>query len=78
MGLAAPPGSISPRRKPVSQESMLVVSAQTADFACRVGGAAALAVSRGDRVKVLGLTYGEGGGSARAWLVFPQVTDRLS
>jgi LmbE family N-acetylglucosaminyl deacetylase len=51
----------------VSQESMLVVSAHAADFVWRAGGAVTLAASRGDRVKVLCLTYGERGESASAW-----------
>ena len=49
------------------QESMLVISAHAADFVWRAGGAVALAASRGDRVKVLCLTYGERGESASAW-----------
>ena len=48
-------------------QSMLVVSAHAADFVWRAGGAVALAASRGDRVKVLCLTYGERGESASAW-----------
>jgi len=46
---------------------MLVISAHAADFVWRAGGAVALAASRGDRVKVLCLTYGERGESASAW-----------
>ena len=58
----------SARGSPVSQqESMLVISAHAADFVWRAGGAVALATSRGDRVKVLCLTYGERGESASAW-----------
>ena len=49
------------------QESMLVVSAHAADFVWRAGGAVALAASRGDRVTVLCLSYGERGESASAW-----------
>jgi len=48
-------------------ESTLVISAHAADFVWRAGGAMALAASRGDRVKVLCLTYGERGESASAW-----------
>lgn len=51
----------------MSQPSMLVVSAHAADFVWRAGGAIALATSRGERVKVLCLTYGERGESASAW-----------
>ena len=50
-----------------SQGAMLVVSAHAADFVWRAGGAVALAAERGDRVKVLCLSYGERGESARAW-----------
>ena len=48
-------------------ESVLVVSAHAADFVWRAGGAIALATSRGDRVRVVCLTYGERGESASAW-----------
>jgi hypothetical protein len=64
MGLAAPPGSISPRRKPVSQESMLVVSAHAPDFAWRAGKSL-------DEIK----TPRRGEAYMR---MFPQVTDGLS
>ena len=50
-----------------SQESTLVVSAHAADFVWRAGGAIALAATRGERVTVLCLTYGERGESASAW-----------
>jgi len=46
---------------------MLVISAHAADFVWRAGGAVALAAARGERVKVLCLTYGERGESASAW-----------
>ncbi|HYB46446.1 MAG TPA: PIG-L deacetylase family protein [Streptosporangiaceae bacterium] len=46
---------------------MLVISAHAADFVWRAGGAIALTASRGDRVTVLCLTYGERGESASAW-----------
>ncbi len=47
--------------------STLVISAHAADFVWRAGGAIALATSRGERVKVLCLSYGERGESASAW-----------
>jgi 4-oxalomesaconate hydratase len=50
-----------------SDESTLVVSAHAADFVWRAGGAIALAATRGERVTVLCLTYGERGESASAW-----------
>jgi Uncharacterized proteins, LmbE homologs len=45
----------------------LVVSAHAGDFVWRAAGAIALAVARGERVKVLCLSFGERGESARAW-----------
>ena len=47
--------------------STLVISAHAADFVWRAGGAIALAASRGERVKVVCLSYGERGESASAW-----------
>jgi 4-oxalomesaconate hydratase len=53
---------------PVSPvRTTLVISAHAADFVWRAGGAIALAASRGERVKVLCLSYGERGESASAW-----------
>jgi 4-oxalomesaconate hydratase len=45
----------------------LVISAHAADFVWRAGGAIALAAGRGERVRVLCLSYGERGESASAW-----------
>ena len=47
--------------------ALLVVSAHAGDFVWRAAGAIALAAERGRRAKVLCLTYGERGESARAW-----------
>jgi 4-oxalomesaconate hydratase len=47
--------------------STLVVSAHAADFVWRAGGAIALAAARGERVRILCLSYGERGESASAW-----------
>jgi 4-oxalomesaconate hydratase len=47
--------------------STLVISAHAADFVWRAGGAIALAAGRGERVKVVCLSYGERGESASAW-----------
>jgi 4-oxalomesaconate hydratase len=47
--------------------SLLVISAHAGDFVWRAAGAIALATSRGDRAKVLCLTFGERGESAKAW-----------
>ncbi len=46
---------------------MLVVSAHAADFVWRAGGAIALAAARGERVRVVCLSFGERGESASAW-----------
>lgn len=48
--------------------ALLVVSAHAGDFVWRAGGAIALAAARGQRAKVVCLSYGERGESARAWL----------
>src|SRR5215467_10488795 len=48
-------------------ETMLVFSAHAADFVWRAGGAIALHASRGWRVRILCLSYGERGESASAW-----------
>ncbi|HEX6522317.1 MAG TPA: PIG-L deacetylase family protein [Streptosporangiaceae bacterium] len=47
--------------------STLVISAHAADFVWRAGGTIALSASRGERVKVVCLSYGERGESASAW-----------
>lgn len=46
---------------------MLVISAHAGDFVWRAAGAIALASARKERVKVLCLSYGERGESAKAW-----------
>lgn len=48
-------------------ESVLVISAHVGDFVWRAGGAIALYASRGHRVTVVCLAYGERGESARYW-----------
>ncbi len=45
----------------------LVVSAHSADFVWRAGGAIALHAARGDAVTVVCLSYGERGESAKLW-----------
>src|SRR6188508_1080977 len=47
--------------------SALVFSAHAADFVWRAGGAIALYVSRGYRVRILCLSYGERGESQGTW-----------
>jgi 4-oxalomesaconate hydratase len=48
-------------------ETVLVFSAHAADFVWRAGGAIALYASRGWRVRILCLSYGERGESQGAW-----------
>jgi len=48
-------------------DTLLVFSAHAADFVWRAGGAIALHASRGWRVRILCLSYGERGESASAW-----------
>ncbi|MER5695413.1 PIG-L deacetylase family protein [Streptomyces mirabilis] len=47
--------------------STLVITAHAGDFVWRAGGAIALAASRGEKVTIACLTYGERGESAKAW-----------
>jgi len=47
--------------------SIVVISAHAADFIWRAGGAMALYAERGYRVRVICLSYGERGESARLW-----------
>ena len=49
------------------KKSALVVSAHSADFVWRAGGAIALHTSRGYEVHVVCLSYGERGESAKLW-----------
>jgi 4-oxalomesaconate hydratase len=48
-------------------KTALVVSAHSADFVWRAGGAIALYARRGYRVKIVCLAYGERGESAKLW-----------
>lgn len=50
-----------------SKPTIMVVSAHAADFVWRAGGAIALYADRGYRVRVICLSYGERGESARLW-----------
>src|ERR1700683_3058403 len=50
-----------------SSKSIIVVSAHAADFVWRAGGAIALYASRGCRVRILCLSFGERGESQGAW-----------
>jgi 4-oxalomesaconate hydratase len=50
-----------------NKTTMLVISAHSADFVWRAGGAIALYAQRGYRVCIACLTYGERGESAKLW-----------
>ncbi|MVW70671.1 PIG-L deacetylase family protein [Bordetella sp. 15P40C-2] len=51
----------------MTQKTMLVISAHSADFVWRAGGAIALYAQRGWNVHVLCLSFGERGESAKMW-----------
>jgi 4-oxalomesaconate hydratase len=55
--------------------ALLVVSAHAGDFVWRAGGAIALAAERGERAKVVCLSYGERGESAKAWLAGKELAE---
>jgi 4-oxalomesaconate hydratase len=57
--------------------SVLVFSAHAADFVWRAGGAIALYASRGRRVRILCLSYGERGESQGAWKQPGMTTERV-
>ncbi|MDO6682435.1 MULTISPECIES: PIG-L deacetylase family protein [unclassified Oceanobacter] len=51
----------------MDQKTALVISAHSADFVWRAGGAIASHVQQGWRVKIICLSYGERGESAKLW-----------
>src|SRR5215469_12327247 len=59
------------------QKTILVVSAHAADFVWRAGGAIALYASRGYRVRILCLSFGERGESQGAWKEPGMTIDRV-
>src|SRR3954468_15792690 len=59
------------------QKNILVVSAHAADFVWRAGGAIALYASRGYRVRILCLSFGERGESQGAWKQPDMTIDRV-
>ena len=59
------------------RKTMLVVSAHSADFVWRAGGAIALHAGRGDAVTVVCLSYGERGESAKLWRQPGMTLDRV-
>jgi 4-oxalomesaconate hydratase len=58
-------------------QTVLVFSAHAADFVWRAGGAIALYASRGYRVRILCLSYGERGESQGAWKEPGMTVDRV-
>jgi len=58
-------------------QSLLVVSAHSADFVWRAGGAIALHAARGIAVTVICLSYGERGESAKLWRQPGMTLDRV-
>ena len=60
---------------PGDRGALLVVSAHAGDFVWRSGGAIALAAERGQRARVVCLSYGERGESAKAWLAGKQLDE---
>jgi 4-oxalomesaconate hydratase len=57
--------------------SLLVVSAHSADFVWRAGGAIALYASRGYEVRIVCLSFGERGESAKLWKEPGMTMDRV-
>lgn len=60
-----------------ARKTILVVSAHAADFVWRAGGAIALYASRGYRVRILCLSYGERGESERLWKISDMTVERV-
>ncbi len=59
------------------QKTALVVSAHSADFVWRCGGAIALYASRGWHVKIVCLSFGERGESAKLWRESGMTLDKV-
>ena len=60
-----------------ANKTALVVSAHSADFVWRAGGAIALHAARGYAVTVICLSYGERGESAKLWRQSGMTLDRV-
>ena len=61
----------------MSNKTALVVSAHSADFLWRAGGAIALHTEKGFAVTVICLSYGERGGSAKLWRQSAMTLERV-
>jgi 4-oxalomesaconate hydratase len=60
-----------------ARKTALVISAHSADFVWRAGGAIALHAEQGYQVRVICLSYGERGESAKLWKVPGMTLDRV-
>lgn len=60
-----------------TKKTALVISAHSADFVWRAGGAIALHAERGYRVRVICLSFGERGESAKLWKNEGMTLDRV-
>lgn len=60
-----------------NQNTALIVSAHSADFVWRAGGAIALYASRGWKMKIVCLSFGERGESAKLWKEGGMTIDRV-
>lgn len=60
-----------------AEKTGLVISAHSADFVWRAGGAIALHAERGYRVRVICLSFGERGESAKLWKKEGMTLDRV-
>jgi len=58
-------------------KTILVISAHAADFVWRAGGAIAVYASRGYKVRILCLSYGERGESERLWKIPGMTVERV-
>src|SRR5579871_4899992 len=61
----------------MSSKTGVVVSAHSADFVWRAGGAIALYAKRGWRIKVVCLSFGERGESAKLWRQSGMTMDKV-
>jgi 4-oxalomesaconate hydratase len=59
------------------RKTALVISAHSADFVWRAGGAIALHADRGYQIRVICLSFGERGESAKLWKVPGMTLDRV-
>ena len=68
---------MSVQQASAAKPSILVVSAHAADFVWRAGGAIALYAERGYHVRIVCLSFGERGESAKMWRQPGMTMDRV-